>query len=312
MTDDIGKLERVPLREVWQHEEYDFTRWLQEHPDILSEALNTPLVSLEREQAAGSFSIDLVAEDEGGGKIIIENQLERSNHDHLGKLITYLTALNARTAVWIVAEPRPEHVAAVSWLNDSSSATFYLLKVEAYRIGNSPPAPLLTAIVWPAEEKSAVAATNKEFAERYEIRQRWWERLVALPDAKLHSHISAGPYSYLGTSAGIRGLSFNYVVTQEGCSAELYIDRGKDAEAENKAVFDQLEAHKDEIDARFGGQLSWERLDAKRACRIRGIVGGGYRSPEEEWDTIQARLVDAMNRLEQALRPHLNALKIGA
>jgi hypothetical protein len=106
--------------------------------DVLNDALGITLVNVEREQAAGSFSIDLVAEDEGGGKVIIENQLEKSNHDHLGKLITYLTALNARAAIWIVAEPRPEHVAAISWLNDSSSAAFYLVKVEAVRIGSSP------------------------------------------------------------------------------------------------------------------------------------------------------------------------------
>ncbi len=110
----IGRLERVALREVWRHEAYDFTRWLQENIDVLNSALNLKLVNVEREQAAGAFSIDLVAEDEGGGKVIIENQLERSNHDHLGKVLTYLAAMGARAAVWIVAEPRSEHVAAVA------------------------------------------------------------------------------------------------------------------------------------------------------------------------------------------------------
>src|SRR5512143_1154802 len=118
----IGKLERLPLREVWKHEARDFTQWLQDNIDVLNEALDITLVNVDREQAAGSFSIDLVAEHEGGGKVIIENQLEKSDHDHLGKLITYLTALDAHTAIWIVAAPRPEHVAALSWLNDSSSA----------------------------------------------------------------------------------------------------------------------------------------------------------------------------------------------
>lgn len=113
-----GRLERVPLREVWKHEAYDFTVWLENNVDAVNEVTGLVLTSIEREQAAGAFSIDLVAEEEGGGKFIIEYQLEKSNHDHLGKLITYLSALNARAAVWIVSEPRPEHVAAVSWLND--------------------------------------------------------------------------------------------------------------------------------------------------------------------------------------------------
>lgn len=105
-TQNIGRLQRVPLREVWRHEAYDFTQWLQENIDVLNVALDMNLINVEREQAAGSFSIDLVAEDESGGTVIIENQLEKSNHDHLGKVITYLTALSARVAVWIVSEPR--------------------------------------------------------------------------------------------------------------------------------------------------------------------------------------------------------------
>lgn len=307
----IGKLERVPLREVWKHEAYDFTQWLQDNVDVLNAALNITLINVDREQAAGSFNIDLVAEDEGGGKVIIENQLEKSNHDHLGKLITYLTVLNARAAIWIVAEPRPEHVAAISWLNDSSSATFYLVKVEAVRIGQSPPAPLLTVIVGPSEEKSEVAATNKEFAERFDERQRWWEALVERPEAKLHAHITPGFYSWIGTSSGVRGLNLNYTVTQDMCGAELYIDRGKNSEEENKAIFDQLFAHQEEIEQAFGGALSWERLDIKRASRIRINLPGGYRSPVEEWDAIQTSLVQAMNRLDKALKLHLKSLRLG-
>ena len=308
----IGRLERVPLRDVWKHEAYDFTQWLQDNVEVLNEALNTTLVNVDREQAAGSFSIDLVAEDEGGNKVIIENQLEKSNHDHLGKLITYLTALSARTAIWIVSEPRPEHVAAMSWLNDSSPASFYLLKVEAVKIGNSLPAPMLTVIVGPAEDKSDIAKTNKEFAERYDIRQRRWTLLVRRPDAKLHAHITPGIYSWIGTSSGIRGLGLVYSVGQDQSNAELYIDRGKNNEAENKATFDQLMQHKSEIESTFGGALVWERLDTKRASRIKVVIEGGYRSREEDWGTIQTELVNAMNRLSAAMQPYLKTLRLSA
>ena len=91
MSNPIGKLQRVPLRTVWKHEAYDFTQWLQENLDILNDSLDLELVSAEREQAAGSFSIDLVAESSDSDTYIVENQLEKSNHDHLGKVITYLT-----------------------------------------------------------------------------------------------------------------------------------------------------------------------------------------------------------------------------
>lgn len=307
----IGKLQRVPLREVWKHEAKDFTQWLQDNIDVLNTALDLNLVNVEREQAAGAFSIDLVAEDEGGGTVIIENQLEKSNHDHLGKLITYLTAMSARVAVWIVSEPRPEHVAAVAWLNESTSADFYLLKVEAVRIGSSPAAPLLTIIVGPSAETKSVGVQKKEIAERYDIRRQWWTRLVARPDAKLHSHITPGPYSWIGVSSGIRGLGLNYAVNQDEASAELYIDRGKDADEENKAIFDQLFAAKGEIEKNLTTKPSWERLDGRRACRIRISLKGGYRSPEDDWDDIQSNLVAAMNELEAALRPQLKKLKLG-
>ena len=270
---------------------------------------------MDREQATGSFSIDLVAEDEGGGTVIIENQLEKSNHDHLGKLITYLTGMGAKAAIWIVSEPRPEHVAAIAWLNESSSAAFYMVKVEAVRIGDSPAAPLFTLIVGPSDETKDVGQAKKEIAERYGIRKRWWTQLIERSGkiSKLHAHITPGEYSWIGASSGVRGLNLNYVVTQDECSAELYIDRGKDSESENKGIFDQLEAHKAEVENMFGGPLSWEGLDGKRACRIRFTrPGGGYRSPEQEWPSIQDGIIEAMDRLEKALRPHLKQLKLGS
>ena len=311
-TQSIGKLERVPLRQVWEHEAYDFTQWLQENIAELNSTVDLTLVNVDREQAAGSFSIDLVAEDEGGGTVIIENQLEKSNHDHLGKLITYLAAVEAKAAIWLVSDPRPEHVAAIAWLNSSSSAAFYMVKVEAVRIGLSPAAPLFTLIVGPSLDLKDAGQTKQEIAERYGIRKRWWTQLVERSAAisKLHSHITPGEYSWIGTSSGIRGLNWNYVVTQEECAAELYIDRGKDSEEENTTIFDQLETSKAEIERTFGGPLSWERLDGKRACRIRYTqTGGGYRASEDKWPEIQDGIIQAMNRLELALRPFLNTLK---
>jgi len=308
----IGKLERVPLREVWKHEAYDFTQWLQDNVDVLNAALSITLVNVEREQAAGSFSVDLVAERDGGGKVIIENQLEKSNHDHLGKVITYLTMHSAQTAIWIVSEPRPEHVAAMSWLNDNSSAAFYLVKVEAVRIAGSPAAPLLTVIVGPSEEKAEVAKTNIEFAERFDLREKWWTLLLARPDAKLHAQLAPSSDGWIAKASGVRGVSFNYVVTQDESTAEVYISRGKEFEAENKSIFDQLFAHRSEIERDFGGELKWDRGDNKKSCRIRFSVEGGYRSPEADWAGIQAKIVDAMNRLDTAMRPHIMTLKIGS
>jgi hypothetical protein len=312
---NIGKLERVPLREVWEHEAYDFTQWLQDNIDVLNTALDLNLVNVDREQSAGSFSIDLVAEDEGGGTVIIENQLEKSNHDHLGKLITYLSSMGAKAAIWIVSDPRPEHVAAVAWLNESSSAAFYMVKVEAVKIGESPAAPLFTIIVGPSVETKNIGQAKKEISERYSIRKKWWTTLIerSAKINKLHAHITPGEYSWIGASIGIRGLNLNYVITQDECATELYIDRGKDSDEENKSIFEQLFAHKSEIDAAFGKSLSWERLEGKRACRIRYTeFDSGYRSTEEKWPVMQDVVIKNMDRLEKALRPFVKQLKLSS
>jgi hypothetical protein len=148
----ISRLEPVPLRELWRNETLDFTTWLAENLDFLGETLGMDLSLVEREASAGSFSADILAEDGNGNPVIIENQLERTDHDHLGKLITYLSNLDAKTAFWITSEPRPEHEKAVHWLNEALPAdtAFYLVKIEAYRIGDSPPAPLLTVVAGPS------------------------------------------------------------------------------------------------------------------------------------------------------------------
>src|SRR5262249_26539237 len=159
------------------------------------------LISAEREQSAGSFSVDLVAEESDKGTVIIENQLEKSDHDHLGKLLTYMTALDADRAVWIVAEPRPEHVAVLNRLNNEfSSCSFYLLKVEAIRIGESLPAPLLTLVVGPSEERAELGEIKKDKAKRHLLRREFWTKLLSRPAIKgtVHAGLSPLESSWIG------------------------------------------------------------------------------------------------------------------
>ena len=198
----------------------------------------------------------------------------------------------------------------LTWLNESSSADFYLLKIEAIRIGNSPPAPLLTLIVGPSEEGKSIGRSKQEMSERDHIRYKWWSLLVQHPDATLHRHITPSKYSWLGLGSGVRGIGFNYAVTKQGAGADVYIDRGKGMNHENLQIFDHLHTKKDQIETDFGGSLSWERLEGKRACRIRAAVPGGYHDPEEAWRATRDRMTDAMNRLVGAIRPHLTSLKI--
>ncbi len=304
----VSKLERIELREVWKNEARDFTTWLKENIDVLAEAIDLPLNNVEREQPAGAFNADLLGEDDTGRPVVIENQLEKSDHDHLGKLITYMVAFDAKVAIWIAADPRPEHVKAVSWLNEAYSSGFYLLKLEAVRIDDSAPAPLLTLIVGPSEESQEVGETKREWAERDQLCYRFWAQLLerSQKQTQLLSNISATRHNWIGTSSGIRGIWFNYTVNKHESKAEVYIDRGKEANEENRQVFDLLHSLKDEIEERFGESLEWEKLEGKRACRIKKTMSGGYRDAEEDWPQIHEAMIEAMIRLEEAIRPCLS------
>lgn len=169
--------------------------------------------------------------------------------------------------------------------------------------------PLPEANEYQVQLREKEQVGRKKRAERYDVRLKFWEALAAIARKRQtrHANIKPGPYNWMGAGSGVRGLGFNYAVVQECGVAELYIDRG-DA-AENKQIFDKLHARKDEIEKAFNGTLSWERLEAKRACRIKHVIErGGYRSPESEWPTIQSEMVDTMTKLEAALKPGLAAL----
>lgn len=311
---DVGRLVRVPLREVWKREAFDFTTWLQENLDLLGEHLDVELENAEREQNAGAFSVDLVAEDEHGSTIVIENQLEKTDHDHLGKLITYLAAFDADRAIWISSDPRPEHVKAVAWLNDSTPASFHLFKVEAVRIGDSPPAPLLTQIVGPSAEAKQVAQSKKEKNERQIARQEYWSQLLELARSRtrLFSTVSPSQHAYISTGAGVSGLSYQYRVRQEDARALLWIDRGKDQAEVNVAILEHLRHHQDQIESAFGGPLVWNSMEDARACKIVAEVPGapGWRTPVDQREEGMLLLIGVMDKLEKALSKEITGLKV--
>ncbi|MCK9249467.1 MAG: DUF4268 domain-containing protein [Solirubrobacteraceae bacterium] len=157
------------------------------------------------------------------------------------------------------------------------------------------------------------AGAGAERSERHERRLAFWTALIALAGARsaLHAGVTPGEYSWVGASAGVRGLGLNYSVTKEGSSVELYIDRGRGADDENRAIFDTLHIQSAEIERMFGGPLSWEALDGRRACRIaHRLELGGWATDPTGWPEVHEAMVDAMTRLDEALRPHIAALAI--
>jgi len=309
----IGKMERVDIREVWRDEAKDFTSWLFDNIEILGEELNIIISPIEKEKNVGSFSADILAESEEGDPILIENQLEKTDHNHLGQLLTYVSNLEAKKAIWISKEPRSEHERAIEWLNElTSDVDFYLVKIEAYKIGDSAPAPKFTVIAGPTESGKVVGDEKKELAERHKKRLEFWKILLEKSKNKtmLFSNISPSKDSWISTGAGKSGLVYLYNITYKYASVNFCIDRGKDLEEENKKIFDNLFNHKDEIEAIFEGKLTWQRLDDRRSSRICKIYDYAGLNDKEKWDKLQNEMIDDMIKLEKAFKKYISALKI--
>jgi hypothetical protein len=307
----VSRLKRVPVRHVWRNEEKDFTPWLKENIDVLAEALGIDLSAVEREAKVGDyFEVDLLAEGSNGDYVVIENQFGKSDHDHLGKLITYLTNYEAKTAIWICEDPQPEHKEAVDWLNKNtpSDVAFYLVKLEVFQIENSPPAPHFSVVSQPSKQIKEAGAMKEELAERHIKRLEFWKQLLEKSKGKidLFSNVSPSKDNWINTGAGKTGLGYAYVILMDRARAELYIDTG-DA-SKNKKIYDELYRRKQEIERDFGEELEWQRLDERRASRIAKTVINKGLKDVDNWPEIQDKMIDAMIRLERALAKHVRQL----
>ncbi|MCS7087506.1 MAG: DUF4268 domain-containing protein [Thermoflexales bacterium] len=309
----IARLTRLPLRELWPNEALSFTRWLSQHLDILQEVIGINLSLLKTEANAGDFSVDILAEDEEGNLAVIENQLEATDHDHLGKLLTYVSNRDAKLAIWITSDPRPEHVKAIRWINEilPEDMGFYLVKLEAVRIGDSPPAPLFSLIEAPSSTGRQTGAQRKELGQTHALRLEFWRGVLEKAKEQQNTtfaHISPSTGSWISAGAGKTGVTWNCVVLKDHARVELYIDT-REGER-NKSIFDALFKHRDEIEASFGEPLEWQRLDESRASRVAYPIRGlGGLSDRERWTELQEAIVSTMARFENAIKPHLSRIR---
>ncbi len=311
----IEKIKRLELRDIWKHEAYDFTTWLEENTDVLSEVVGFELHNVEREQSTGNFNVDLLAENSDGQKVIIENQLGKSDHDHLGKIVTYLSSFEAKISVWIVSDARPEHINAITWLNElSSDYNFFLIKIEAIQIGDSNPAPLLTLIVGPSEELKELGSAKKHSSERNQRRYKFWTGLLKKGremNHKLFNSNSPTHYNWIGTKAGLSGINYSYWLADNHMTLRIYIDRGKDMDQENLKIFEEIYKHKEKIEGELGYELEWNKLEKYRACTIsKKIDTGGLKSDKDNWDQIYNDSIAQMMKLEKATKSIISNIKI--
>lgn len=257
------RLEEVNIRDLWKHEQYDFSDWLskEENIEMLGDEIGLTLTDINREVYVGSYRCDLVAKDETTGiKVVIENQLEATNHDHLGKIITYASGLDANVVIWIVKEAREEHRSAIEWLNNnmSKNISFFLIEIRAYRIGNSLPAPKFVIIEKPNDFVKTVnlgmdsGELSKAQSERLNFWNKFNETLVARGKPFNVRKASTDHYYDVAIGTSDAHICITLVNKNNSIGVEIYIN-------DNKDLFDRFHSASEEIENELGFKMQWYR-----------------------------------------------------
>ena len=268
---NLGTLEEVKdLRKIWPHEALNFTPWVAENVDLLADAVGLEITVDETESSVGDFNVDIYASETGTDrKIIIENQLEDTDHDHLGKLITYASGKSADVIIWVVKHAREEHKAAIEWLNNHTDEKigFFLCEIKLFRIGDSQIAPSFTVVEkpndWTKEIKKTTAANPTQ-----QFRLEYWQEFndYAFQNVEFSKAFNKKKpltdhwYSLsIGSSACV--ISILRIQKRNELGVEFYINDDKD-------LFGLFFAHKAEIESDMEMVLDWRKLPDKKASRI--------------------------------------------
>ena len=297
----LGKLQEIDIRTVWKHEQYDFSKWLSTEENIqeLGDTLNLSLTDVETEKFVGNYRCDIICKDELTGKmVLIENQLEPTNHDHLGKIITYASGLDAAVVVWIVSSARDEHASAIEWLNKHTDdeISFFLLEVHAYKIGDSDPAPQFKIIEQPNDFAKIVKAVAKstDMNESQKSRLEFWTQFNEVIDAKgkpFNKRKATTDHWYnvaIGSSEA--SIAIDLVNKEHKIRISLWIN-------DNKDLFDSLYQRKDDIEAEIGIQLDWNRLDGKKASIICTYIRGLDFKKQDNYPHLMEQIIDLVLKM---------------
>lgn len=310
----LSKLERVPLREAWKHEAGEFTPWLAEpnNLDALADALGmSELVLVATEHWVGNFKLDILCTD-GEEQVIIENQLEESDHKHLGQILAYAAGVGAKKVIWVAQAFRQEHTAALQFLNENTTEnlSFFAVQVELWRIGNSPLAPKFEVVVKPndwVKSGRELARAASSASPTKQLQQKFWMALIErlAQTAPQIRPQKPRPQHWLNNSIGRSGFGLNITANtrDERLGVVLWIPG-----AEAKGHFANLVAQKQTIESELGFDLDWQELPDAIACRIAAWYPKASLEDEGRWDEYLNWLVERLVKMDQVLRPIVRAL----
>jgi hypothetical protein len=309
----FGELKRLDLRTIWQNEARHFTPWLADNIEDLGEALGMEIELAEREATVGDFSLDLLAKDLGTSRtVIIENQLSATDHDHLGKLLTYAAGFDASAVIWIAETIRDEHRQTLEWLNQrtDTETQFFGVVIEVLQIDESKPAFNFKPVVFPNEwQKTKRRSSEKTLSPKAEAYREYFQQLI---DELREKHRFTGarvgqPQSWYSFASGFAGVMYGACFSQgKRVRVEFYIDQGD--QDKNKELFDWLAEDKEAIEEEYGEQFEWERLDDRRASRIAVYRSGSIDDDEQTLAELRSwqieRLLNLKKVFSRRLRKH--------
>ena len=306
----LGKIKEVDIRSVWPHEQYDFSKWLADEENIraLGEEMNLSLTDVDTEHFVGSYRCDIICKDELTGKsVLIENQLEQTNHDHLGKIITYASGLDASVVVWIVAKARAEHASAIEWLNKHTDdeISFFLIEVHAYTIGDSAPAPMFKIVEQPNDfAKTVKAIAHKgELNETQTNRLQFWTQFNDVIEQRgkpFNKRKATSDYWYsVAIGSSQCHISIDLVNKEHRIRVGVWV-------SDNKELYDCFYEHKDEIEDSAGCNFVWDRLDNKKAAIICTYIPGLNYNKQENYPELMNKIVDLVIVMRSAFTPFIN------
>lgn len=310
----LSKLERVPLREGWKHEAGEFTPWLAETENLnaLADALGvSELVRVATEHWVGDFKLDILCTD-GDEQVVVENQLDETDHKHLGQILAYAAGVGAKKVVWVAESFRPEHIAALQFLNENTTEnlSFFGVQIELWRIGDSPLAPKFEVVAKPNDwtksgREQARAASTASPTKQLQL--RFWAALIEAlsKSAPQIRPQKPRPQHWLNNSIGRSGFGLNITANtrDERLGVELWLP-GADA----KQHFANLTAYKPEIEKKLGFELDWQELPDAKACRIATWYPNASIEDEGRWDEYLGWLTQRLVKMDEVLRPIVRAL----
>lgn len=313
---DFRELEPQDVRDFWEHEAREFTPWLadgirSEEASHLEDVLGLDLEVIETEKTVGRYSVDILAEVvDDGRQVVVENQLNPSDHDHLGKCLAYAAGVDADIIAWLTPQFNDEHRDAFQWLNKNSreGIDLFAIRLEVWKIADSPPAVRLNPIEDPSEWKEKAKRSEGELSETKKLQEEYWTRfrdLISEQETPLRAR-KPNPHHWYNNPIGRSGFKLQFTVNtvEDNLYCQLIIKDDPEA-------FHELESQKEQIEAEMNESLTWSSPEEAQRDRNRSkitLTRSGVLESKDAWDEYHEWMLERGERFHEVFYDRIQEL----